>query len=102
MNVNKKTITHKIAKVAGVSQEKTLEIINLFLNEVIEQFQAGNTVELREFGTFYPYLKKSRVYIIPRLKEEHIPKSHITMKFKPSRSVRIYEDSVKRGISHKD
>ena len=92
MNLNKKTISEKIAKKSGVSQRKTVEVINLFLGEIIEQYQAGNNVELREFGTFYPFFKKSRSYIVPRLKEEHVFKDHVTLKFRPSKAIRLYKD----------
>ena len=32
--------------------------VDLILKEIIQQFRKGTIIEIRGFGTFYPYLKK--------------------------------------------
>lgn len=92
MNLNREDLTIKISKKIKVRQEDIAKIINSLLEEIVEQTQIGNTIELREFGTFYSYFKKSRIYIIPRLKKKCAFKGYVTLKFKPSRQLRLYKE----------
>lgn len=88
--LNRLEIAQNVSKKTGVKLKDTLIIINTFLEEIKEQFQSGNMIEFRGFGTFYPYLKRPREYVIPRLKERRNAKGYLTLKFKPSKQILIY------------
>jgi nucleoid DNA-binding protein len=65
--------------------------VDLVLNEIVQQFKKGNIIEIRGFGTFYPYFKKARTYKIPKIEGTREIKGRTTLKFKPSHQILIYE-----------
>ena len=91
-NITREDLMRLVAKKTGYSQTVTHEILTTLIDELIQQFHAGNPIELRGFGTFYPYFKGARKYVIPRSKEERVIKGRTTLKFKPSRQILLYKD----------
>jgi len=90
MNLSREDLAKRISSKVTLRQKDAVLVIDTLLSEIIKQFQAGNTIELREFGTLYPFFKKGRTYVVPRTKEEHSTPGYITLKFKPSKKIRIY------------
>lgn len=92
-SLNKKEIATIIArKTAKLNRFDVLYIIDFFMSEIVQQFRDGNSIELRGFGTFYPYYKKPRSYRIPKSKDQMETKGRLTLKFKPSRQILLYEE----------
>ena len=91
-NINKKDLVKILSDKTDIPQTKILSILDTMIDEIKIQFQQGNIIKLRNFGTFYPYYKKSRTYIMPRLLKEREMKSRTTLKFKPSREILIYDE----------
>ena len=89
--INKRELAKAVSIKTGLSQEDVLKFIDSFLDEIKTQFYNGNMIELRGFGTFYPVYKKARSYTITRLKEKVHTKGRMTLRFKPSRQILIYE-----------
>ena len=72
--VTKRELCETIAERAGQPQVVTKEIVQLFLNTVIEELAEGNRLELRNFGVFDTRLQKSRKARNPRTNEVvHVP-----------------------------
>lgn len=92
INVSKKDMVCAVAKKTGNSQETVHEIVTDLFEEIIKHYHAGNTVELRGFGTFYSYHKKARIYVIPRLKEKRKAKGRLSLKFRPSKQIILHKD----------
>jgi nucleoid DNA-binding protein len=95
MRVNKQKLVQAIIDSKDspkVSKTVVALIVDLFIEEIKVQFKKGNSIEIRGFGTLYPYFKKARTYNIPRLKETREVKGRMTLKFKPSRQILIYEE----------
>jgi len=88
--INRQDISRAVSKKTGISQEIVAKAFDEILEEIKTQFHRNNMIELRGFGTFYPYFKKGRTYTIPRLKEERIMKGRWTLKFKPSKRILLY------------
>ena len=65
--------------------------VDLILKEIIQQFRKGTIIEIRGFGTFYPYFKKARTYKIPKIDGIREIKGRTTLKFKPSHQILMYE-----------
>jgi len=87
----KKNLAKEVSVKTGLSQEILLSVIDALLQEIKIQFYKGNMVELRGFGSFYPVYKKGRSYTISRLKDKVETKGKLTLRFKPSKQITVYE-----------
>jgi nucleoid DNA-binding protein len=87
--VAKKVIINDIAKEVGISQAEVRKTVNCFVNNLKKQYQAGNKVEFRGFGTFFPYFRKARSYKDPVTKSEKQMKDRTILKFKSSHQLFI-------------
>ena len=61
MAVTKREIIQRIWKRLGGKQKMTQRIIQRFMDEIIDELAKGNRVEFRDFGTFRPVRKPSRM-----------------------------------------
>ena len=66
MATTKRELVKRIAKMTGNKQDVTKEIIQTFLDQIIEELAAGNRLEFREFGVFDVVHKKPRIARNPR------------------------------------
>lgn len=80
--VTKRELCESIAERADQPQVITKQIVQLFLDRVIEELGEGNRLELRNFGVFDTRLQKSRKARNPRTNEVvHVdPKAVVTFK----------------------
>lgn len=87
--VTKKEIVDKIA--GGTRQKRVLvkQIVQCFLDEVINELGQGNRLEFREFGVFEPKMRAARVAQNPKtLQRVHVPPKR-TVKFKCGRLLKL-------------
>lgn len=80
-----------ISKKTGITQENVKYIITCFIEEVKKQFKEDKMIELRGFGTFFPYYKKTRSYKIPKSGEIRDMEARTTLKFKASHKILVYD-----------
>lgn len=74
MATTKRELVKRIAKMTNQKQDVTKEIIQTFLDQIIDELSAGNRLEFREFGVFDIVNKKPRVARNPRTGETvHVP-----------------------------
>jgi integration host factor subunit beta len=66
MATTKRELIKRVAKKTGQKQNVAKEIIQTFLDEVIEELARGNRLEFREFGVFHVTHKKERIARNPR------------------------------------
>lgn len=66
MATTKRTLVNRIAAATNTRQETAKDIIQSFLNEIIEELSKGNRLEFREFGVFHVVQKKARMARNPR------------------------------------
>ena len=80
--VTKRELCENIAEEADQPQVVAKEVVQLFLDRVIEELAEGNRLELRNFGVFDTRLQKSRKARNPRTNEVvHVdPKAVVTFK----------------------
>lgn len=80
--VTKRELCETIANKCDQPQVVTKEIIQLFLDQVIEELAAGNRLELRNFGVFDTRLQTARKARNPRTNEiVHVdPKTVVSFK----------------------
>ena len=48
--IAKRTLAERIAEKTGLGQTQTLQVIQHFLDEIIDELAAGNRLEFRDFG----------------------------------------------------
>lgn len=86
--VTKKELVNRIADATGVTKVVAKEIIQSFLNAIIEELATGNRLEFREFGVFESRERAARRAQNPRtLEKVDVPSKRI-VKFKVGRLMR--------------
>ncbi len=86
--VTKKELVHRIADKTGVTKVVAKEVIQHFLNAIIDELSEGNRLEFREFGVFESRERAARLAQNPRtLEKVPVPAKRI-VKFKVGRLMR--------------
>jgi integration host factor subunit beta len=86
--VTKKELVNRIADRTGVTKVVAKEIIQSFLNSIIEELAEGNRLEFREFGVFESRDRAARRAQNPRtLERVEVPAKRI-VKFQVGRLMR--------------
>jgi len=86
--VTKKELVHRIADRTGVTKVVAKEVIQSFLNAIIDELSEGNRLEFREFGVFESRDRAARRAQNPRtLEKVEVPAKRI-VKFKVGRLMR--------------
>ncbi len=83
--VTKRELVQRIAEKTGVQQISAKEVIQSFLDEIINELAHGNRLEFRDFGVFEPKSKAQRVARNPRTGERVEVPAKTTVKFKVGR-----------------
>lgn len=86
--ITKKELVHRIAEQTGVTKVVAKEVIQSFLNSIIDELAEGNRLEFREFGVFESRERAARLAQNPRtLEKVPVPAKRI-VKFKVGRLMR--------------
>ena len=86
--ITKKELVNRIAERTGVAKVIAKDIIQTFLDAIIDELVAGNRLEFREFGVFETRLRAARRAQNPRtLEKVDVPSKRI-VKFKVGRLMR--------------
>ena len=86
--ITKKELVNRIAEKTTVTKVVAKDIIQSFLNSIIEELAAGNRLEFREFGVFETKERAARLAQNPRtLEKVKVPAKRI-VKFKVGRMMR--------------
>ena len=95
--ITKKELVNRIAERTGQTKVITKEIIQLFLDEIINELASGNRLEFREFGVFEVKPRKARRAQNPRtLEKVHVPPKKV-VKFKVGRIMREKVGCLQEG-----
>lgn len=86
--ITKKELVHRIAEQTKVTKVVAKEVIQSFLNSIIDELAEGNRLEFREFGVFESRERAARLAQNPRtLEKVPVPAKRI-VKFKVGRLMR--------------
>jgi integration host factor subunit beta len=83
--ITKRTIAERIAEHQGLTQGQTQQVVQGFLDEIVEELAKGNRLEFREFGVFETVTRKPRIALNPKTMEKVQVKSRVVVKFKAGR-----------------
>lgn len=78
-----------VGKETNISMATIKPIVETFLERIIEQVYAGNSISIRGFGSFYPYIRQERSYYNPRLGSKEIMQKKTFIRFKAMKSTHI-------------
>lgn len=83
--ITKKELVNRIATKTGQTKVITKQVIQLFLDAIIDELGAGNRLEFREFGVFEIKERAARIAQNPRtLQKVDVPAKRV-VKFKVGR-----------------
>ena len=86
--VNKDNLTDQITNITRLARKDVEEVINTFLDLVIDKISMGEKVNLTGFGSFESKDRKGRRGVDPRtLKPIEIPTVRVA-KFKPGKTMK--------------
>ncbi|NIA20518.1 MAG: integration host factor subunit beta [Anaerolineaceae bacterium] len=96
--ITKKQLTDRIADRTGQKRVLVKQVIQMFLNDIVDELAAGNRLEFRDFGVFETRRRKPRIAQNPRtLERVHVPVKW-TVKFKVGRLMKQkVQDAVEPG-----
>lgn len=89
-NVTKKELARDLASMdlqAVFNQAMAVEIIDALLKIIRNKYKSGRRLELRGFGTFYPYKRSARAVYNPRTGVVKKVKACTVLKFRASKNV---------------
>ena len=86
--VTKKELVNRIAEETGQTKVVVKNILQRFLDEIIEELVQGNRLEFREFGVFEVRMRAARQAQNPRTLEKVTVPAKRVVKFKVGRTMR--------------
>ena len=97
--ITKKELVSRIADKSGQTKVITKEVIQMFLDEIINELGEGNRLEFREFGVFEITERAERQAQNPRTLQKVFVPAKSVVKFKVGRLMRerVAEIAAERG-----
>ena len=83
--ITKKELIDRIAETTGTKRAVVRDIIQTFLDTIVEELGNGNRLEFRDFGVFESRLRAPRIAQNPKTLEQVTVPSKRTVKFKIGR-----------------
>lgn len=100
--IAKRTIAERIAEKTGQGQNQTLQVIQAFLDEIIEELAAGNRLEFRDFGVFETVERKPRMALNPKTLEKVPVARKVVVKFKVGRLMKAKVAELSSRLEQED
>lgn len=85
--VTKRELCERIAKQTGQTQVATKQIVQMFLDQIIDELAQGNRLELRNFGVFDTRVQPARKARNPRTDEVVYVSPKAVVSFKIGKSM---------------
>ena len=92
--VTKKELTDRIADTTKAQRTLVRDIVQQFLDEIVEELSNGNRLEFRDFGVFEVRIRKPRMAQNPRTLERVRVPARSTVKFKVGRLMKASVQNV--------
>ena len=86
--INKKDLAKKVSSKTLLSQKEALQVIDAFIDSVVESLEEEGEVSLVGFGKYYLYTHSPRPVRNPKTQEEMILKSYKSVKFRVSDKIK--------------
>jgi Bacterial nucleoid DNA-binding protein len=87
--ITKEELVKKIARGTKIPQRLVKPVVNMFVQQILKEFKDGNSVIIRGFGQFHPYLRKARTYYNPKYGTQAIMQNKVVLRFKPMKDTAL-------------
>lgn len=57
----KEDIVDSVAKTLGIPKHESLQVVDMIIDAIKELLEEGHKIEIREFGTFRPVMRKEKL-----------------------------------------
>jgi integration host factor subunit beta len=85
LTITKRELAERIADKVGLGQVQTLQVVQCFLDEIVQELSKGNRLEFRDFGVFETVTRKARTALNPKTLEKVPVHRRRVVKFKVGR-----------------
>lgn len=86
--INKKDLAKRVSAKTLLSQKEALQVIDAFIDSVVESLEEEGEVSLVGFGKYYLYTHSPRPVRNPKTQEEMVLKSYKSVKFRVSDKIK--------------
>jgi integration host factor subunit beta len=83
--IAKRVLADRIAAKLNLPQGQTLQVIQCFLDDIVEELGTGNRLEFRDFGVFELVSRKPRTALNPKTLEKVPVQRRTVVKFRAGR-----------------
>ncbi|HBP18265.1 MAG TPA: integration host factor subunit beta [Planctomycetes bacterium] len=83
--VSKKEIVKTVSEKHGLTTTQTSQIVQVFMNQIIDELARGNRIEFREFGIFELKRRKPRIARNPKTGDQVEVPEKTVVTFKPGK-----------------
>ncbi|MBK1834869.1 HU family DNA-binding protein [Roseibacillus ishigakijimensis] len=87
--VTKRDLVNRISNLTGLTQQQVFEVVQTTLDEITSDLSKGDTVVMRNFGTFEVKVTKAKVGRNPKDPAKDVPiPPRAVVKFKPGKEMK--------------
>lgn len=87
--VTKRDLVNRISNLTGLTQQQVFDVVQKTLNEITNDLAKGDTVVMRNFGTFEVKVTKAKVGRNPKDPSKDVPiPPRAVVKFKPGKEMK--------------
>jgi integration host factor subunit beta len=86
--ITKRDLSERISARMNLGQVQTLEIMQAFLDEIVDELAKGNRLEFRNFGVLSTTTRKPRTALNPKTLEKVHVKSRVVVKLQIGKLLR--------------
>lgn len=101
--ISKKEIVKTVSERHGLTTTQTGQIVQVFMDQIIDELSRGNRIEFREFGIFELKRRKPRTARNPKTGDSVQVPEKTVVSFKPGKVMKAkVMDTVPAGITETD
>ncbi len=86
--MNNKEYINELARRCGYSQENTQKLVRSVVEAIAQKFDAGEDVQVPDFGTFELKNRMERIVVQPSTGQRMLVPPKIVVSFRPAQSVK--------------
>lgn len=101
--ISKKEIVKTVSERHGLTTTQTGQIVQVFMDQIIDELARGNRIEFREFGIFELKRRKPRTARNPKTGDSVQVPEKTVVSFKPGKVMKAkVMDTVPAGVAETD
>ncbi|GAB4163983.1 MAG: hypothetical protein Kow00107_10620 [Planctomycetota bacterium] len=99
--IPKKVLIELIAEKTDTKRQVVRDVIQAFLDHIVDELAKGNRFEFREFGVFEVVYRKNRVALNPKTMEKVKVPAKAVVHFKPGKQMKTrVSDAFEKNLAN--